>query len=239
MKKLIIIFLFIIFVENVFSQNNKFSIEAQLGTNYTYFKYNNFEKNSNHPRFLFSSGLGLNFKLSTIFSIGTSIAFEQKGDISDYMNNRGVLATAYPPIPAYNEWRNLTCFNYLSVPILIQASFGKKINYFIKAGLFASKLISKKITVQSKYFPEETQDYPENPQEFIKHYDYGILIGLGIMKPVNEKIGISIEIRDNNGICDIFGQEEGWSYKQILKTNSFNFMLGVKYLFNSKTSVAK
>lgn len=54
---------------------------------------------------------------------------------------------------------------------------------------------------------------------------------MGVSRFINERIAISLELRNNIGICDIMDQEKGWNYKKTLKTNTFNLLYGVKYFF--------
>lgn len=231
MKQILFIILTLLITGSVFSQNSKFSIGIDLGPNYSYFKRNSFDKNSNHPIFRFSSGLSFNYNISKYFSVETCLSYEQKGDITDYYHTD--LATAFPPFN-YDEWRYSSRFSYLTNPIFLKVTFGKKFKYFVNAGGYISYLLSKKTIRQSKYFPEQKYDYPDYPNAYIKNYDYGIIAGIGVSRSIKERIAISVELRNNIGICDIMDQEKGWDYKEILKTNSFNLLFGLKYFFKCK-----
>ena len=228
MKKIIFSILTLFIIESVFSQNKKINIGIDFGPNYSYFKKNSFDKNSNHPVSRFSSGLSINCLISKHFSVETSLSYEQKGDKTDYYHT--YLASAFPPF-IYDEWRYISRFSYLTNSIFLKATFGKKNEYFVNTGGYISYLLSKKIIRQSKYFQEEIYDYPDYSDAYIKHYDYGIIVGMGVSRFINERIAISLELRNNIGICDIMDQEKGWNYKKTLKTNTFNLLYGVKYFF--------
>lgn len=231
MKQIVFIFLTFFLIESAFTQNSKFNIGVEAGPNCTYLKRNTFDMNSDYPIFRFSSGLTFNYKITNLFSIGTGIAFEQKGNISDYHHTD--LATAFPPF-TYDEWRDISRFNYLTLPIFLKITFGKNKLFFADAGCFMSYLISENLIRQSKYFPKEVYDYTDS----FKRFDYGITAGVGMSKPIKDRIVISFEARNNLGVFDLI-DDKGWSYNQILKTNSVNFLVGVKYSLKCKNKETK
>ncbi|MFZ4401056.1 MAG: porin family protein [Bacteroidales bacterium] len=233
MKYLLSIYLFFLFTLSLFSQDSKFNIGIEAGPNYTLLKMSTFDFDHDyyHPIIRYSAGLSLNYKLSNLFSVGTGIAFEQKAAITDYYHTD--MATAFPPF-TYNEWRTIDRFNYLTLPVLLKTCFGKKIVFFLNTGCFVSYILNSKSIIESKYFPEVSYDHTN----YTERFDYGIITGLGVSIPVKNSFSISFEARNNLGIHDLIN-DEGWSYDQILKTNSTNFLIGLQYRFKSRKKDTK
>lgn len=223
MKKLIVIGLISwAMILNVKAQG-RFSLGVEGGPNYTYFKTNNIDKNGENAVWRFSAGLVGEYRIVGPLSAGLGLSFEQKGQVTDYMETD--MATAFPPF-IYNEWRTHDRFHYLTMPAFLRITLGKKIRYFFNAGGFVSHLLKLQCIVQSKVFPVEKYDYTR----LVLPLDYGLLLGTGMSVVMKDHWVFSLELRNNIGMHDLL-DDTGWSYNRILKSNAIDLRAGVAYQF--------
>jgi len=101
-------------------------------------------------------------------SIRSNIAFERKG-----AGGKGGLTDINGlPIGEFNYRLN---FEYLTLPILVHVTFGKKVNFFINGSGFFSYLIK-----QTSVIKTNNKIYIYDITYLDKRFDTGITAGLGI-----------------------------------------------------------
>jgi hypothetical protein len=171
----------------------------------------------------FSSGLFFQYNLKKVVSLRTNIAIERKGSMHRYegANSLG------DPIGEVRANFNL---NYLTVPLLVRATFGKKIHYFINAGPYFGFLISSTFVVRYETAPTERG----RSMAFLNRFDTGISAGLGLAAPITKKHAFSFEIRNNLGLYNISNAQS--IDNSTRQTNSINFLLGLTYKLGRRTS---
>ena len=129
------------------------------------------------------------------------------------------------PIGKFHTKEN---FNFLTIPLLVRANFGKTINYFINAGPYFGLLLK-----QTEYI-EAMQDIPSREIDLTKSLgrnEFGLSFGIGLSYKLMKKIKISIEARDNLGLSKS-REIPSANFNQIkqINTNSLNFLLGISYI---------
>jgi len=129
-----------------------------------------------------------------------------------------------------------TNWDYLTLPVLLRTSFGKKKRFFVNAGPYLGYLVQQ-VTVTSG---DQIATKREYNNARIKHVDCGLSTGLGLNLPLSARCIFSVEVRNNRGLCNIssvpvFGDGS-------IKTNATVLLLGVrtswdhgKVLFRKKT----
>jgi hypothetical protein len=173
----------------------------------------------NSPMAAFSGGLFFQYNLNKTFALRADPGFERKGYFASYTYN------IYQNNSTEKDRAN---FNYLTIPILIRASIGTKIRYFINAGPYIGFLLSEK----EKYTPPNSASLIYNYTSYYKTTDIGITAGLGLAIPIKENFALSVEIRNNLGLMNINKNTiENGTGK--IKTNSTNLLLGFAYKFGS------
>jgi hypothetical protein len=128
--------LFLTFVNTTLGQTNKFEIGIDGSPTLTFLRGNDFIENNHKSAIGFSGGLFFQFNFKKIISLRTNIAFERKG--SAFTSQ----ATDFNGNPLGKITSN-TNFDYLTFPILVRATFGKKIQYFVNAGPYFGYLIKQ------------------------------------------------------------------------------------------------
>jgi len=116
--------------------------------------------------------------------------------------------------------------DYVSIPLLLKAKFGKKIKFFVNAGPYIGVYLSSKTKLDA---------YSGNPEIEIdndsstKKTDFGISAGFGVEIPVGQNGAFTIEVRDNLGLKNISESKE--TNAPEIKLNTANFMIGYVFKF--------
>jgi hypothetical protein len=199
--------------EITYGQTNKFDIGVEGSPSLIFLRGNDFIDNNHKPTIGFSGGLFFQFNFKKVVSLRTNIAFERKGSVLTsqttdmYGNPLGEITTN-------------TNFDYLTLPILVRATFGKKVQYFVNAGPYFGYLIKQTFVSKGDNIPTTTSDNTS----LDKRFDTGISIGLGLSVPIKSKFAFSFELRNNLGLYNVSAVPVG--NNGTVKTNSTNFLLG-------------
>jgi len=119
----------------------------------------------------FSAGLFFQYNFPKIVSIRTGIAYERKG-------GKGISEYYYYHSQAGEEIKIRDNYDYLTFPLLVRATFGKKFQFFVNVGTYFSYLI--KCTHVNLLVNVNTIDYTS----YHKRFDTGISTGLGFSVPI-------------------------------------------------------
>jgi hypothetical protein len=160
------------------------------------------------------AGMFIQYKLSKHFALRIDPGFEQKGYnyTSTYIDQNGVVL---------GDFKTKYRFNYITVPVLLRASIGNKVKYFINTGPYIGFLLSERYK----------SNYDNKIYNFTKSYqtvDIGITAGIGLSVPLQERISFSVELRNNFGLFNIANYGNS---KTSLKTFSANVLCGISYAF--------
>lgn len=152
----------------------------------------------------------------------TNLAFERKGGkfTSPATDING---TPIGELTAHSS------IDYLTFPVLVRATFGNKIQYFINAGPYFGYLLKDRLVSKGDNIPTATDDYTA----FDKRFDTGISTGVGLFVPLNTKFAVSFEIRNNLGLYNISAFPV--TNNGTIKTNSTNFLFSFTYKLGQRT----
>lgn len=193
MRLFLLLFLFPI---SLFSQDSKFVLGLQGGAGYSNIDISN----SNSPEYKepdigFIVGINLMYHFNNTISLRTGLNFERKSFKYKDFPIVGLFSTKY----ATDIW----AFDYLVLPIMGQYSFGKKKNVYIMGGMFSGFLYNNQYS-RKNYYSNATEIYRFN--DFIERFnrfEFGITSGVGFSLPLDNKLLISFEIRNNYGLTNI------------------------------------
>jgi hypothetical protein len=205
-----------------FAQDNKFEIGMQGGPNISSLRFQNQTfAVKNNSLVAFSGGLFFQYNLNKTFSLRADPGFERKGYHYNYNYNY--------PLPNISNEKVRESFNYLTIPVLLRASIGNKIRYFINAGPYIGFLLSEK----ERDTPPNQATLIYNNTNYYTKTDLGITAGIGLAIPIKDKFALSLEIRNNLGLMNINNNtfENG---SDNIKTNSTNLLIGFAYKFGAK-----
>jgi hypothetical protein len=153
-----------------------------------------------------------------MLSLRTNLSFERKGSSYkfDYTDDFGQFV---------KEVKVNYIIDYLTLPILCRATFGKKVKFFINTGPYFGFLLQEYYTSSDPNIGVLIMD----DQIFMKRFDAGITTGIGLIIPVRKKFALSLEARNNMGLYNISAfpvYHEG-----SILTNSTNLLFGFTYRF--------
>jgi hypothetical protein len=218
MKKrlsIILVFALLCFSAQSFAQETKCAIGFEAGPGRT-FSHGNPElwANTQAATRVFA-GMSFQYYFNNTISLRTGLAHEQKGHImkAQFVDPNG-LSISIVTVKAK--------FSYLTVPVMVRATFGKKSHCFVNAGPFIGFALSHKTQIE---FPDKTELEQDHSATF-KATDLGISAGAGLVFPVGSNLDLSLEMRNNLGLLDINKLE---SDTRAFRTNTLNLLVGLSY----------
>ena len=223
MKKLLTIILFFI-PAITYSQANILDIGAEGGFSIASLRGNEFIEKYHSARIGYTGGLFAQYNFRKIISIRTGCYFERKGSAIE-LEATDVTGQAIGIIHGASN------FDYLTIPLLLRASFGKKWRFFLNAGPYISFLLKE--TTHTDAF----NDFPESDSDNTNHYkntETGLSVGIGLSYALKKRWDLSFEVRDNYGLENI-SELEVYNGGTI-KTNALNFLLGITYKLGQRNT---
>jgi Outer membrane protein beta-barrel domain len=191
MKNIFSIYFFIFFfIVNVsFAQKNKYEIGFESGPSLIKLR-----PYKNYPITVgFAGGFFGQININKSLSLRSNLHFDRKGYSTGKIQN----TTQFGQIIGTANY--ITNYDYLTLPILVRANFGRKINFFVNAGPYFGYLINTRTIVQSKVV--------QNFVSYVKYADLaksdiGISTGVGFYLPLISKLALSFELRNNLGLAN-------------------------------------
>jgi len=216
MKKLLIL-LFSILCLTSYGQTNILDIGAEGGCSLASIRGIDKKIVHHKSRVGYCGGLFVQYNFRKILSIRTGAYYERKGS-SFEVEATDEIGTTIGIIHGNEN------FDYINVPLLIRATFGKKLKFFVNAGPYVGFLLKQSEHVKAlNDFPGYNND---NTHSF-KKTETGISAGVGISYSCGNRISISLEIRDNLGLSNTSAVEV---YNNgTIKTNALTFLPGINY----------
>jgi opacity protein-like surface antigen len=208
-----------------FAQQNRITLGVEGGISIaTLSTDDNNYKDVYESRTGYAAGLAFQYNFPKVLSLRTGIMYELKGT-SFPLDSASIAANPNAAQDALEQ------IDYLTVPLLLRATFGDKINFFVNAGPYWSLLLKRVVVLEaaSSYATDEKIDLTDDTEKT----DFGISAGIGASAVFNERIVISLEVRDNLGMTDIAPQ----TYE--LKTRTLLILAGVAFKFGSRENDAK
>jgi hypothetical protein len=221
MKKSISLLLLITLATLTSAQQNKFNAGLEFGPGVNMLFGNEMLRQNAEASPGMSAGLTFQYNFPKILSLRTGVVYDKKGCdfvviFTDYNGNRTGQAAMH------------SNFYYVDVPLLVRASFGKKVSFFINAGAYCGYLVKHNYTYTSMQVAIPSYDNTYN----YKRFDFGIAAGLGLAIPLGSKILLSFEVRNTTGLLNtskLHLYNDG-----SIKTNSITFLTGLAYRFGKR-----
>ncbi len=202
------------YMPNVKAQRCQFELAAEAGPGFSFIYGPGAKKvQKQGPLLGYQAGIGLRFNTPKVVGIYTGIYVTRKG--FDWP----IESTSEKGEPVTNHYKSI--YNYVTVPVLLNATVGKKVQFFVNAGgyvsgLFRIQLVQKEMGVN--YI---------NPGGY-QYVDAGFCGGLGLRVPVLKHLIFSLEARNSTGFLKIVKNTEG---KDAIYNTSTVFMFGIAYSF--------
>ena len=172
----------------------------------------------NQPSIGTSADISFQYNINKIFSFRTILAYDLKGNqaivnrVTTAGNSNGSETIHY-------------YLNYLTLPLLAKASFGRTIKFFVNAGPYIAVLI------------RPNYNYSRDINGSLKPIDSGIQAGVGFTIPIGHQFEFSFEDRNSVGLLNI--SRLPVISNGTIKTFSSAFLVGFNYKFDKKLSKTK
>jgi opacity protein-like surface antigen len=219
MKTILIILSFISIgsMTSLRAQNSMFDLGLEGGPNLSTILVKstlfNFDP---EPAIFGSGGFIFQYNCKNFLSFKTGVSYQRKG----YQLADMVFTDASGNQIGKGETSSR--LDYLTFPILVKASFGKKVQFFVNAGPYVGYLLQK--TDRTKFNGSTTTDQTDLNISGFNRWDFGIAGGIGIAIPIRTYWVISVEARNYSGISDI-----ATSSNTQWRTNTTDLRIGVAY----------
>jgi hypothetical protein len=196
------------------SQTNKYEVGAYGGAGFSYI-YGKGAKQlkKQNPLLGYSAGVGITFNMPKVAGIHIGVITEQKGFEwpIETMNGDG------KPITYSYKAR----YHYVSFPVNLRLSAGKKVQFFASMGgyvsvLFRIRLLQKELMIDHV-----------NPSGY-QYADAGFCGGVGLRFNFIKHFSISIEARNSTGFMKVIKNTEP---KDAIFNTSTSFIAGIAYCF--------
>jgi hypothetical protein len=209
------LFLFTV-AETMHGQTNTFDIGIEGSPSLIFLRGNPGTNNVQKPTIGFSSGIFAQFNFNRFLSLRTNIAYERKGTTYNFtiIDNNGEF---------FDKLTINSNFDYLTFPILLRGTFGKKVQFFVNAGPYFGRLMKQTSEGKGDVVSFTTRSYTSS----YKRIDTGLSTGIGFSVPIKTKFAISFEVRNNLGLNNVSALPI--LNNGTIKTNSTNFLLGLTY----------
>ena len=151
---------------------------------------------SNSANSIYSYGLGYNFgvtynyRINNKFAIITGLDYDSRN--SYYKNTITDTLGVSTNIDLKHK------LDFISVPLILNTSFGNKVKYFINTGLSFTNLINYK---QTSDIGGKT--IVSNDKSYFNKFGIDLNIGIGVQFPLSDKVDLSVEARFKKGLIDI------------------------------------
>jgi len=208
----------------VFGQINMIDIGVEGGFSAASLRGNEIIDMHHKSRIGYSGGVFGQFNFKKVISIRTGAYFENKGSLTES-------AMTDQTGQSLGTIRIKQNFDFITIPLLVRATFGKKLNYFVNVGAYYGILLKQTESM------DPFQDYPEMTFDRTHNYkrdEVGISTGLGLSYTFKFPLAISFEVRNNLGLTNTSRLPV---YKGgTIKTNNLNFLFGVCYKLGQRDS---
>jgi len=175
---------------------------------------------SNSANSIYSYGFGYNFgvtynyRINNKFAIITGLDYDSRN--SYYKNTITDTLGVSTNIDLKHK------LDFISVPLILNTSFGNEVKYFINTGLSFTYLINYK---QTSDIGRKT--IVSNDKSYFNKFGIDLNIGIGVQFPLSDKVDLSVEARFKKGLIDIAKTPVEGSEK--VTTSNALLLMGLHY----------
>lgn len=165
------------------------------------------------------------YSFSSTVGIRTGLGFEDKGGA---IKNITFTDGAGNPIGTGKLHHHL---QYITIPILAEFTFGKKVQPYFNTGLYMG------ILAKGQDIAKYDKAYKTDITQYFNRFDMGFVLGVGIKVPIKEKFLFNIDIRNSIGFLRTNKNSNPYMKNVLNYSTAFN--IGFAYKFGKKESTTK
>ncbi len=215
------------------AQNARIELGIEAGLNSSQFINNEADSYNNLYNTEYSGNIspsgGVNFQVNAkrFFSFKTGVSFDRKVYTIRTEQGSSQIGSTY-------QRRDVNTFDYVSVPLLGKLTFGKKVQFFLNAGMYFAFLAdqnrlsegsSSEIFQGQSYYHEFSSS--KSTMDSYKRYDFGLIGGLGLGVPIKKHWHVSLEAREVIGLMNVYSTTK--YNTPPTQHATFHLLLGVSY----------
>lgn len=209
-------------------QINGFEYGINGGSGLSMLTGNGIDKNHTEPAMGYHIGGVIQYHVGKHFSLVTEPTFQQKSNV-EYLvltDNIGC------EIGHVNGRNNL---NYISVPILVEISFGNTTKLCFHIGGFSAFMLRNNFIIPEFSIANETYEKTKSDRTGLiyKRFDFGIEGGIGFQFPIKENFSFFSEAKLITGLYNI----QSFQMAEPIYTNYVNINLGLKFKISKASSM--
>jgi hypothetical protein len=222
LKSLFFAFFLFTVAETMYGQTNTFDIGIESSPSLIFLRGNPEINNIQKPTIGFSGGIFAQFNFNRFLSLRTNIAYERKGTTYNFtiIDDNGEF---------FDKLIINSNFDYMTFPILLRGTFGKKVQFFANVGPYFGLLMKQTSVGKGDVVSFTTRSFTSS----YKRIDTGLSTGIGFSIPIKTKFAISFEVRNNLGLNNVSALPI--LNNGTIKTNSTNFLLGLTYKLGQRS----
>lgn len=206
-----------------FGQTKRFDIGGEIGTNVLFLWANQNGSKSEQPRFGFSTGIFFRYNFHENFSLETNPAFDGK---LSYAPNTTI---DEEPDPYLGTVDVASQYYYLTIPVRVRFSIGKKVRFFLSAGPYLSYMFKLGLLLR---YSSGTEIGPLDYTGFFNQFEFGVSTGIGLGIPIKKFMVIHLEVRNNTGLNDIGNSKSAFGTSR--RTTTIIPLIGATYTFGKR-----
>lgn len=232
MRNLLYSFLIVSTVQIAHAQENKFEVGIEVGPNVT----SVFNQSPEgfllqlKPNVGYQIGGAFQYNFQPILSLRTGLHYQMSNP-----SYRDILITDN----LGNDMGRLNMNNqlhYLSIPVLLRANFGQRIQGFVNAGVSTSFLVGSNFKSDFINNSGERENYFEeqdNLDGLFNPFQIGAVIGFGVNIPVGNQFGINLEVSNQYNFNSIYNPNYFSldNFRMKGNANITRFSVGFNYKF--------
>lgn len=194
--------------------SNRYDWGIEGGPNLSTFRISSPAFSDPSPIIFGSAGFIFQYNTQKILSFKTGFSYQRKGfQIKDLPF---VTADGDP----VGTGKGVFSYDYITLPLLVKASFGRKVKFFVNAGPYLGYLLTR----TERAILDDKVIHKASGTNGVSHFDFGIAGGVGIAVPIKDSWMVHAELRNYFGLSDV----DAWAgYTQ--HTNTTDLRLGVVY----------
>jgi len=217
-----------------FAANAQFELCGMVGMNFSNLRGpDKFDDNKVLLRT--TAGVFANYSFNEKFSIQTELNYDGKGHwFEDFSFTGGT--------DNYEIYDLKHTLDYLTIPIFAKVTLGKKHQFYVEGGSYFGILLSAASNGTKSWINTENPDlsitwsFEDDVKRRYNSFDFGLLIGGGMIFPIYKFLEMFVDLRYNFGLIKVFEEEiPTWNVGPDAYNSVLGVSCGVVFNINSKS----
>ncbi len=171
------------------AQTQRMELSVQAGPGVSWLRGNTF-LNGTEVQFNAAYGLGFQYNFNNGIGLRTGLSYQRKGSSAE-INLTDVNGSTLAKGTALNT------LEYLVVPMLVRAGFGRNVRFFANVGPYAGYLLKGTSSIK------DMEGFDDDTTDGLEQWDLGVCAGLGMGMSLGDRMQLSAELRQEMGLVNV------------------------------------